>query len=256
MVPQVCSEQSTNTSHQKMKAVHNVLLFAALTGGATCLFNRSYTIVKQSLTWTDAQTYCRKNFVDLSTFQAEMNISACQSHHCWIGLSKKPQETAFTRWSDGSKLEFTAWQNGEPSGLSSNHCVTVVHSYWANYNCTIPLNFICYKWVPRLIVVEQMLSWEDALKYCRKYYTDIISLTTKLDLFAVNRMTIATPNVWTGLRFMDGQWFWVNKNPLWNLTSLPSCPIRPYLCGALKSGGDTLENRDCNEKMKFICYRK
>lgn len=65
-------------------------------------------------------------------------------------------------------------------------------------------------------------------------------------------MTSQTLNVWTGVRFMDGSWFWVNQDPLENMFSAPSCPLMPFHCGALKAGDDVWENRDCNEKMNFL----
>lgn len=67
---QSCSEQSSNTSYQKMKAVHAVLLFAAITGAATCLFVRRYVVVHGALNWTDAQTYCRNHYEDLATINS------------------------------------------------------------------------------------------------------------------------------------------------------------------------------------------
>lgn len=210
------------------------------------------------MTWTEAQAYCRNKFVDLSTFEKRVDILDCEFDPCWIGLSKDPTETDFTRWSDGSKLKLTAWEYGEPSNMSINNCVTVMNASWASDNCTAKLNFVCYKWMPKIILVQQMLNWEDALAYCRMQYTDLISLNTELDLFAANLTSIKsqTPTVWTGLRFMGDLWFWVNKQPMQKLTVMPSCPMRPYQCGALKSGSYVLENRDCGEKMNFICYKK
>lgn len=208
------------------------------------------------MTWTEAQTYCRDKFIDLSTFEKRVDILNCEYDQCWIGLSKGPMEPYFTQWSDGSRIKSAAWEDGEPGDTSINDCVTVLNASWLTENCTASLNFVCYKWVPKIILVQQMLNWEDALAYCRTHYTDLISLNTELDLFAANMTSIQsqTPTLWTGLRFMDGVWFWVNKQPVQKLTIMPSCPMRPYQCGALKSGSYVLENKDCNEKMNFICY--
>lgn len=240
-----------------MKAFRSVLLFAASVEAATCLFSRQNIFINGSLDWTSAQTYCRNNHVDLLTISKQVKNFNCVDQQCWIGLSKNPQETAFTRWSDGSILNFTAWKQGEPSDLEVSHCVALIKTTWTAHSCTEPLKFLCYEWVPRLIMVEEMMNWEEALEYCRINYSDLVSLSTDEDLAVVNLMIMKsqTIKVWTGLRFMAGQWFWVNQEPVQKLASLPSCPIKPFHCGALEAGG-VLENRDCSEKRNFLCYQK
>ncbi|KAF7704816.1 hypothetical protein HF521_021888 [Silurus meridionalis] len=106
-----------------------------------------------------------------------------------------------------------------------------------------------------MIVVQEMKNWEDALVHCRTHYTDLISITSETDQYAVNSMItdIQTPTFWTGLRFMNGIWFWVNHQQ--TLPSMPSCPIRPFHCGAQNVQAGVWENRDCSETMNFICYQ-
>ncbi|KAK3540831.1 hypothetical protein QTP86_002361 [Hemibagrus guttatus] len=91
-----------------------------------------------------------------------------------------------------------------------------------------------------MVLVKMMMTWEEALQYCRTSYTDLISVTSDKDLTSAKStsMNSSTSMVWTGLRFMDGSWLWVNKDPLGNLTSVPSCPMKPYRCGALKAGDE------------------
>lgn len=246
-----------------MKAVHAVLLFAALTGATTCLFIRKYIFVDSALKWTDAQKYCRNYYVDLSTINSleeldNFNTDAIGylTEYSWIGLSRSLYNTVYTQWSDGTKLEFTAWTPSEPKTQKNFLCVYVYKSAFAAEKCSVSLPFFCYKWVPQITVVQEMMNWEKAFGYCRMHYNDLISLTTVKDLLALETMNITTqtPSVWTGLRFMDGLWFWVNQEPLGNLISVSSCPVKPFHCGALKARGYILENRNCNEEMTFICY--
>lgn len=234
-----------------------VLLFVALTGEVTCFFSRSYSFKNKPFVWADAQAYCREKAIDLATITKKTNFSYCELNPCWIGLRKNPTETAFTQWSDGSEVNYVNWEFGEPSNMDTSDCVSTMQYTWTNYACTIPMPFVCYRWVPQIILVQKVMNWEDALKYCRTTYTDLISLSTAQDLGAVNMMSMPsnTPSVWTGLRFLNGRWFNTNKQPVQNMTSMASCPRSPYRCGALKAGSNVLENRNCNEEMYFLCYQ-
>lgn len=211
--------------------------------------------------WADAQAYCRRNYADLLTITSngdatKLKNSEGASIQSWIGLSKKPLETVYTQWSDGTKLKFTAWMIGEPSHLETRHCVTIMDSEFATYNCSIPLMFYCYKWRPNVIVMQEMMNWDEALTYCRMHYTDLVSVTTETDMLVISQsLDNQEASVWTGLRFMDGQWFWVNQQTLQRLSSVPVCPARPFHCRAI--GSDVaLMSRNCDEKMKFIFYLK
>lgn len=257
------SHQGSNTPQREMRAAHVVFLLAALTRATTCLLLRKHIFVSTRLSWTDAQTYCRKNYVDLSTVDSEEerdrfrnDVADHLSNRSWIGLSKRPDQQAFGQWSDGSIFGFASWKSGQPSDPSSEHCVSIYNAEFADFNCKNFLSFICYKWEPTLIMVQELKTWHEALVHCRTQYTDLISLSTETDLLQVNKIigNFQNVRVWTGLTFLDGSWFWVNNEPLGNLVSLPSCPIRPFLCGA-KVGVNILENRDCMEKMNFICYK-
>ncbi|XP_026793694.1 C-type mannose receptor 2-like [Pangasianodon hypophthalmus] len=245
-----------------MKAVHAVLLFVALAGAATCQLVRKNIFVNRPLSWTQAREYCKTYYEDLSTINTpweyekfKNDVADYLSAECWVGLSKSSFNLIYTEWSDGSALGFPVWKFGEPNNLRSYHCVTINNMELADYDCKQPLKFFCYKWVPQMVLVEMMMNWEEALQYCRTYYTDLVSVTSDKDLSVAisTSMTSQTRSVWTGLHFMDGSWFWVNQNHLENLTLLPSCPIRPFHCGALKAGDDGWENRDCNEELNFLC---
>ncbi len=85
----------------------------------------------------------------------------------------------------------------------------------------------------------QKETWEGALEYCRKLYKDLASLSTKERMnSALLEITQAeTEYVWTGLRFLAGDWFWVNgddlNNTAWYQNEQPQCPARDVRCGAL-----------------------
>uniref|UniRef100_A0AAR2L836 C-type lectin domain-containing protein n=2 Tax=Pygocentrus nattereri TaxID=42514 RepID=A0AAR2L836_PYGNA len=240
---------------------HFVLLLTALTEAATCLLVRRHIYVNVSLTWSDAQKYCRDNYEDLSTIDTEdenKNFAGAQiNDFCWIGLSKRENETSFSQWSDGSKAELQKFKSGEPNNPKYEHCVATNNDEWYDAYCTTSRRFFCYKWVPELIMVQEKKKWEEALEYCRNYYTDLVSLTTEGELLVAKKKSVnaQTHSVWTGLYFLDGSWLWANNDSLGSDVSLPSCPAQFLRCGARKSGADHWENRDCEEKLNFICYQ-
>ncbi|KAL0203548.1 hypothetical protein M9458_001566, partial [Cirrhinus mrigala] len=56
---------------------------------------------------------------------------------------------------------------------------------------------------------------------------DLATITTErqLQLMKTETRQSQTESVWTGLRNLVGQWFWVNNKTLGIETSLPECPI-------------------------------
>ncbi|XP_060788844.1 macrophage mannose receptor 1-like [Neoarius graeffei] len=241
-------------------AVLSILLLLALTDASAGLFWRNYIHYKNSLSWTEAQTFCRNSHVDLAVFNTQWEFTSfCMIYafrEGWIGLRKNPGENEYTQWSDGHVLNFFRWGWGEPSNISTEDCVLNRYGRWYDAQCTTTNDFFCYFWAPEMIVVQEMKNWDEALAHCRTHYTDLVSLTTETDHFLVNNRTreILSPAFWTGLRFMDGSWFWVNQKFLLTPSSLPLCPAKPYRCGARNIIDGVWENRDCEEKMNFICY--
>lgn len=240
-----------------------VFLLLALTDTTAGLSRRKYIFYSTEASWSDAQTYCRANYVDLSILNSQLELDnfmnqtvGQKSEACWIGLNNNPQERAFTLWTDGSKVDFQKWKNGKPDHTDTAHCVFTANNEWENEECSKLKKSFCYIWTPKMIVVQEMKSWDEALVHCRKHYTDLVSITTEKDLVMVNNIgtKILTLAFWTGLHFMDGSWFWVNKDSQGSLASMPRCPARPYHCGALNLSAGVWENRDCEEKMNFICY--
>uniref|UniRef100_A0A8C1Q630 C-type lectin domain-containing protein n=1 Tax=Cyprinus carpio TaxID=7962 RepID=A0A8C1Q630_CYPCA len=66
------------------------------------------------------------------------------------------------------------------------------------------------------VLVHQNETWEGALEYCRTHYTDLASLSTKerMDSALLEITQAETEYVWTGLRFLAGDWFWVTGDDL------------------------------------------
>uniref|UniRef100_A0A3P8WM47 C-type mannose receptor 2 n=2 Tax=Cynoglossus semilaevis TaxID=244447 RepID=A0A3P8WM47_CYNSE len=108
------------------------------------LNDTSFVKIEQPLNWTDAQKYCRKNYVDLASVRsnAENAIIAnlTSGDSVWIGLFWDKV------WSDGSTSLFRHWAEGE-SNSSVEECVTTAFSdvgLWSGENCSLSFPFVCY----------------------------------------------------------------------------------------------------------------
>ncbi|KAM6940572.1 dromaiocalcin-1-like [Xenentodon cancila] len=111
-----------------------------------------------------------------------------------------------------------------------------------------------------MIVVQEEKTWEEALEHCRGIHTNLTSLLSETEnLLAQTKMQHGniTERVWIGLCYLEDSWMWLNGDPLkykaWNRTGdqEDQCPLWRG-CGALTKEG-TWENRDCGEKLSFIC---
>uniref|UniRef100_A0A3B3RFC1 C-type lectin domain-containing protein n=1 Tax=Paramormyrops kingsleyae TaxID=1676925 RepID=A0A3B3RFC1_9TELE len=104
------------------------------------------------------------------------------------------------------------------------------------------------------------MAWEEALEYCRNHYQDLVSLASKMELtLALQKArNVQGMHFWTGLRFLDDSWLWVDGEPLtngsWSADPLPKCPAEPFRCGALSTTTGSQEVRSCEEQLSYICY--
>ena len=112
-----------------------------------------FVIVNQEMNWSDAQRYCRKNFIDLATVRN--NTENQQIHNLmpsetltWIGLFRQPD----IYWSDGSGSSFRYWGDfRNPLGSLSVICgVAAVQSSgkWKLMSCERKLPFVCHSVPP------------------------------------------------------------------------------------------------------------
>ncbi|XP_027009880.1 putative C-type lectin domain family 20 member A [Tachysurus fulvidraco] len=250
-----------------MKAVLSVLLLAALTAAATALFWRKYIYVKEDMTWNDAEAYCKENYVDLAIIESKLDLERIEKvvtsfEPSWIGQSNISSVDNFPQWDDTGLLDFTSLYPEEH--IKGNTCISIENYLLLTVknlsDCAKRQTFVCYTWKPDLIVVPEKKTWEEALKYCRMNYTDLVSITTYRDYLLINSTVteIQTSSFWTSLRFLGGSWYWVNQIYMdkENTGFLPSCPTPGFHCGSLKVETNVLENRNCEEKMHFICYKQ
>ncbi|XP_044198470.1 tenascin-like [Thunnus albacares] len=123
-------------------------------------------MVTTSLNWTEAQRFCRENYVDLASIrnQTENDIitNLTGGNTVWIGLYREKL------WSDGSTSLFRHWASSQPNSRA-HECITTSFSdsgQWSDDECASSFPFICYKTkIFRLITQNETsitLEWNNA----------------------------------------------------------------------------------------------
>ena len=102
-------------------------------------------LVREYMTWSGAQRYCREHHTDLASVrnqaenQAVTNVSG--GNPVWIGLNRTKL------WSDGSSSSFRFWAHWWWSHHSGETCTSVSFSdsgKWTYEDCGSRLPFFCY----------------------------------------------------------------------------------------------------------------
>ncbi|XP_056587692.1 macrophage mannose receptor 1-like [Triplophysa dalaica] len=244
--------------------------------------SRQYHFITVNKSWSEAQTYCRQNYIDLATIDnmTEMNsvmntVNGSYNGSAWIG---QYDDVNSWRWSlddddfyqDGER-EFRNW-NHQPDNYGGNElCVYMNYDgEWFDSSCDNPLSFVCYNRssiTQSYVRVDDGRSWTEAQRYCREYHTDLANVRNQTENQKI--LEITGGNVWIGLY----------RNRIWsngqNTKYLNWKPETPYSypqpdngnyaygqrgnqrCTAVSfrySGRWTDEN--CLSNMPFICYSR
>ncbi|XP_060764158.1 macrophage mannose receptor 1-like [Neoarius graeffei] len=224
-----------------------------------------YIFINETKTWYDAQTYCRKNHIDLVSVRNQTEneeirrmITSSKNEDIWIGLFNDSW-----KWSDKSNSLFRYWSSNKSSEDLNCTAVSVSEPhYWSNVSCTEKLPFICHE--KNLILVRQNLTWKKALRYCRSHHHDLVSVHTEETQHWVKEVAqgASTEHVWLGLRHTCalGFWYWVTGEVIcyqdWapgNGTGFEDCS-QEERTGAVQSGGEQQWiSLPQNDTLNFIC---
>ncbi|KAK5885620.1 hypothetical protein CesoFtcFv8_019315 [Champsocephalus esox] len=248
-----------------------LLLLAAVCGSA---LRPSFKYYNELKTWREAQAFCREHHSDLATIRAGEEVEASFHHFAWIGLYKETSDSTW-KWSETDEIaNFTNWAVGEPSRKDEKCVVMFKHTQkWNDVRCDDKFRFWCYD--ETLVLVKERKTWDQALRHCRlleaenpkepvdlayNYRYDLASVRTEDDR-AYARLRAAeasTDQVWTGLRFLAGQWFWTgDREVVRDVDEDMQCGRTQSFCGVLgKSSTKRYETEDCSKKLHFLCDRK
>ncbi|KAM7365997.1 hypothetical protein PAMP_015470 [Pampus punctatissimus] len=121
-----------------------------------------FVLVNQTMSWSDAQQYCRKNFIDLATVRNNImnqEVGNLSNGWTWMGLYRDPN----IYWSDGSNSLFRYWHDGS-SILHSVICAAadLPSGRWSALSCDVKLPFVCYSIIIKKHVVKLRMKLEDS----------------------------------------------------------------------------------------------
>uniref|UniRef100_A0A3B3Y7D1 C-type lectin domain-containing protein n=1 Tax=Poecilia mexicana TaxID=48701 RepID=A0A3B3Y7D1_9TELE len=124
--------------------------------------SHQYYFVNTSLTWTEAQSVCRRDYTDLATIESTADVndflstSSSYTGKAWIGLYDDTINSWKWSLNDSSfygpgENSFRNWQPGQPDDYyGQQHCVQFNGSsdnslgQWDDAGCMETRQFVCY----------------------------------------------------------------------------------------------------------------
>ncbi|XP_066513059.1 macrophage mannose receptor 1-like [Hoplias malabaricus] len=195
-----------------------------------------YIYINDKKTWPDAQSYCREHYTDLVNVSNQMmndeiwglSKSSQNNDNFWIGLFYDSWQ-----WSDQSNSSFRYWRSGPD-------------------------------YYDKLVLVNQTLSWKDALRYCREHHVDLVSVHSEEVQSWVMKVAqkASTDHVWLGLRHTCtlSFWFWVSGESICYQNWAPGNGTGTDNCGSGErsgvvesSGGQQWVSLPETQQLNFIC---
>uniref|UniRef100_W5K697 C-type lectin domain-containing protein n=1 Tax=Astyanax mexicanus TaxID=7994 RepID=W5K697_ASTMX len=206
---------------------------------AILLNSNNLVLISEKKTFADAQSYCRKNYSDLPSVKSITDNQKVQQaaggNTVWIGLFRESW-----KWSDQSNSVYRSWRSGQPDNLKGNE--------------------------NKLILIQQNLSWAEALRYCRENHVDLVSVhSEEIQLWVKDvAQNASTDHVWLGLRHTctQGFWFWTSGFSVCYQNWAPGNGTEGEDCspvertGAVQARGDQQwVSLPENQLLNFICIR-
>ncbi|XP_036412742.1 macrophage mannose receptor 1-like [Colossoma macropomum] len=212
---------------------------------------RTFHAIGNKQNYSEARVACRTNYTDLVTvYHDEDNTLLKNIGSAWIGLYRND------KWSNGDDVTFSKLTGDCGSGPC---CAAMkADDAWESVNCTIKRNFMCYKQdVTDLTlnyhVILKPMSWYEAQSYCRKNYTDLVSIRNQNQNEAVKikGLNSSTP-FWIGLLHDDWEWTDGGHSAYRNWATSQPEPL-PSQCVKLLSG--KWYSEPCSNMQCALCYR-
>uniref|UniRef100_A0A3Q3H1G7 Macrophage mannose receptor 1-like n=1 Tax=Labrus bergylta TaxID=56723 RepID=A0A3Q3H1G7_9LABR len=247
--------------------------------GTTCLFlllsglfflpvcfPRRYILIREALTWTEAQRYCREKFTDLASVSSEQESEqlreATEEHdedHLWIGLYDDIDSWRWSLEEEGyygeGEAEFRKWHSKVYNNFQGTQtCVLISQDgTWNDLICTASYQFVCYSdSSSSFILVTEPKTWTDAQRDCRERYTDLASVRNQSENDQIKGLLKKAPgSAWIGLH--RDSWGWSDGSPYSLRKWATGRPISGFRtpCTVLHKG--LWEDMNCDAEHYFVC---
>lgn len=218
-----------------------------------------YHFINESLTWYEAQSFCRLKYSDLATinnmYEENHLVSTLDSHATatWIGLYNGQYNRWL--WSEGSgRADFTKWSLNQPDNYGGIESCGEMYAdgFWNDAPCGVTKAYVCYEsqqdGSKKYVYYLQGETWPSSQDICRQKHTDLACVHSEEENLAINALTY---RVWMGL-FKDS-WVWSDGT---------KTSFRYWKRGGSYSGNCvSVEGSqtgvwipaDCNQKATFMC---
>ncbi|XP_030018838.1 macrophage mannose receptor 1-like [Sphaeramia orbicularis] len=203
--------------------------------------------------WLDLQRICSASNVALTIQESNNPCEFCEPQApvtLFILFTHK------WRWSDGSDH----CEHSNPTTQGAKECVVMGNNRgWKSDSCEEPRPFYCYE--DELVLVPEQKSWDDALTYCRKHYSDLASITNPTQQTWVQKRVQRAQfdYVWVGLRYTCSLdlWYWAsNRLVCYQNWDSKEPGHECDMAGAVKKGTAEWVSLDKGDVYAFICSTK
>ncbi|XP_047657897.1 putative C-type lectin domain family 20 member A [Tachysurus fulvidraco] len=105
--------------------------------------NQRYIFISTTMTWLEAQAYCRQHHTDLASSRdttEDTVIKGVVSSYTWFGLFRD-----YWKWTDQTKFSTISWMTGKPdNALGNENCGYINNGQAADALCSDIMPFFCY----------------------------------------------------------------------------------------------------------------
>ncbi|KAK3574017.1 hypothetical protein QTP86_034404 [Hemibagrus guttatus] len=211
------------------------------------------------MSWNDAQTYCRANYIDLVSVRSMEEVNKLialaataapgYSGSVWLGLHRT------WSWITGEPyLGQVPFKNRQPNeGINGAAC-GVLDSYGLeDWFCSTSHYFVCYddSSTSKFVLVQLAKNWTDAEVYCRQHYAHLAIIKTSaeqqtLSLLGGDGFIGLISAKWSDYSFSAFR-YWVS------ISDRESSLVNKCVAMVLSNSGKW-NHLDCTTPEPFICY--
>ncbi|XP_032411076.1 macrophage mannose receptor 1-like [Xiphophorus hellerii] len=251
-----------------MENVIKLMILAGLCSLCLCVYQYQYVLFHTPKTWTEAQSYCRETCVDLATMEdmnemdmALQSVGDDYSDAVWIGLYKGSNPK--WHWSIADK-DF--YKDGEEnyliwSSLGVDNCGGYDSGKLFTVSCPVTRYSVCFdsseQGAAQYILRPVLTNWTTARDFCRRNYTDLVSLRNDAEYTTVQEVANGN-SVFVGL-FRD-PWVWSDLTDsslrYWRQSQVVYPKNSEYCVALLKNESGKWGDRKCTEMQPFLCKCK